>query len=462
MVSIDESGAALDRVVRFEGNAPVPGLLLVYGPPRAFKRDFQPIEGDLTIGRRPAQGLALRDDEISREHVRIFLKRKRHRLEDLGSRNGTFVNGRRVVKPVKLDDQAVIRVGRVLLVFHEDLRPVFAASRPPPSSIIGRFHSARLVGALVDASRSRSHLLLAGPRGCGKELAAKTIATLLAIPLVVQDAARFASAVEAQVALFGVGREVFPDVSDRQGYIERADGGVLLLHRAHALPGDVQQSLLKVVETGRLMRIGETDERQVDVRFVFSTTDQSRYHGLSRDLLALLRMLEIPSLSQRVADIPDIFAGLLQAELIETRVGLPRAEELLSEVHFQALMVDGFSDDNVRGLTDLADRICSRIAAGDQPQVAIAEVFTGRFKGNFRVQSRPDEGTCRPITIEAMHPVKARTAEQALVEEAYYTHGGGVEAIERVLRAKGVDFSQKRIAKILDELGLERNKGGKG
>jgi adenylate cyclase len=71
----------------------------------------------LTIGRSSACQVVLDDHEASRNHAEIRLVGGRYRLSDLGSVNGTWVNGRRLTAPKDLDNGDQIRIGRVTLRF---------------------------------------------------------------------------------------------------------------------------------------------------------------------------------------------------------------------------------------------------------------------------------------------------------------------------------------------------------
>jgi hypothetical protein len=78
-----------------------------------------PLEGEqLTIGRDPSNPIHITDAEVSRRHARLMLQGGRYVLEDLGSTNGTFVNGRRISAPYVLKPGDVISLGEsISLVF---------------------------------------------------------------------------------------------------------------------------------------------------------------------------------------------------------------------------------------------------------------------------------------------------------------------------------------------------------
>ena len=73
---------------------------------------FRVTKGHLTIGRSPHVELRLDDDGISRNHARIRSETNRAWIEDMESRNGTFVNGERITTSVELKDGDKVQVGR--------------------------------------------------------------------------------------------------------------------------------------------------------------------------------------------------------------------------------------------------------------------------------------------------------------------------------------------------------------
>lgn len=76
----------------------------------------------LTIGRDARQALPLADTEVSRLHARVSLVSGEAVVEDLGSTNGTFLDGQRVREPVKLKEGGVLRIGSHLLKYERRSR----------------------------------------------------------------------------------------------------------------------------------------------------------------------------------------------------------------------------------------------------------------------------------------------------------------------------------------------------
>jgi DNA-binding winged helix-turn-helix (wHTH) protein len=86
---------------------------------RWASREFPLREGENVIGRDPAAAVTIDAPIVSRRHARIVVTKGLARIEDLGSKNGTFVADERITGPTPLRDGDEIRVGDFSLVFHE-------------------------------------------------------------------------------------------------------------------------------------------------------------------------------------------------------------------------------------------------------------------------------------------------------------------------------------------------------
>ena len=104
-----------------------------------------PLEGDqLTIGRDSTNGVAINDAEISRKHARLTFQGGKYVLEDLGSTNGSFVNGQRLAGPVVLKPGDVVSLGEQIVLMYDAIaadagatmavpRRAVQQSTPPPA-----------------------------------------------------------------------------------------------------------------------------------------------------------------------------------------------------------------------------------------------------------------------------------------------------------------------------------------
>lgn len=102
---------------------PAPYLLITAGSGRG--QTFE-LRGEASLGRSRANSIVLSDGKVSRTHARLDPVRSTYILTDLGSANGTFVNGVRITQPVRLRDGDSLQVGDIQLVFHT--RPAEARS----------------------------------------------------------------------------------------------------------------------------------------------------------------------------------------------------------------------------------------------------------------------------------------------------------------------------------------------
>lgn len=103
-----------------------------------------PLDGDqLTIGRDSTNPVAINDAEVSRKHARLMFQGGKYVLEDLGSTNGTFVNGQRLVGPVVLKPGDVVSLGEQIVLMYDAIaadagatvavpRRAVQQSAPPP------------------------------------------------------------------------------------------------------------------------------------------------------------------------------------------------------------------------------------------------------------------------------------------------------------------------------------------
>ncbi len=171
----------------------------------------------------------------------------------------------------------------------------------------------RLYRLLAEAASTDAPVLLTGPSGTGKELAARTLHDLSSRSegpfFPVNAAAVPGELMESE--LFGHEKGAFTGaIASRAGCFELADGGTLFLDEIGEMPLALQAKLLRVLEDKQVRRIGGRTSFPVDVRVIAATNrdpreavDQGR---LREDLYFRLNVfsIELPPLRQRRADIP--------------------------------------------------------------------------------------------------------------------------------------------------------------
>ncbi len=447
----------------------MPVLLIAHAPEGEPTMDRIPLTARLSVGRDRSADLTVRDSKLSRQHFAISCAENGMWIEDQGSTNGTYLNGSPLKQLNEISTGDVIRAGRCLFVIEEDGAALLDALVPSQFGLVGPFHAAPLLNQLKEAALSRRHLLLTGASGTGKELAARAVAQILAgthgtAELVVHNAARFSSEEEATSTLFGVAPRVFSTVDPRPGLIEQAGSGVLFLDEVHNLPERVQRSLLRVIEDGQIARIGEINTRRSEVRFVLASNAEGPTFSLAPDLLARLRVIELPPLATRRADIPAIFTALLSAQARQFDVDGGAILQTLRPKQYEQLMVDGFPVDNVRGLLDVADRIASRFANTGDAVKAVTTVFAERYGQSVSSSGgeSTDPSTQRSappradVDAQPVTPVVSKSSyewHKEVIISTYRHREQNISATERAMRKQGISCSRKWLARYLTKWG---------
>lgn len=280
--------------------------------------------------------LQLPGTTISKAQARLVRSGDTWILEDPGSRNGTYVNGKRVSRAV-LKDGDFIEVGSVFLRYRAGLpsSPAAAADLDLPTPEAIGLHT--LVPALADElnalariARAPIPVLLLGESGTGKEVLSQRIHALSGRAgslVAVNCGALAASLLESQ--LFGHVKGAFTGaIKDEPGYVRRADGGTLFLDEAGDLTPPAQAALLRVLEEREVAPVGGTLPAKVDLRIVAAThkpLEKMVLRGEFRvDLLARLsgHQHTLTPLRERLEDM-----GILLGALVR-RVWGPDASEL--------------------------------------------------------------------------------------------------------------------------------------
>jgi hypothetical protein len=107
---------------------PVPYLVVTAGRGRGQTFDLR---GEVRLGRDRSNAIVLSDGKVSRHHIRLDPIRGTYILSDLGSANGTFVNGVRVTQPVRLREGDLINLGDTQMVFYTGAAGGRLADRSP-------------------------------------------------------------------------------------------------------------------------------------------------------------------------------------------------------------------------------------------------------------------------------------------------------------------------------------------
>jgi transcriptional regulator with PAS, ATPase and Fis domain len=171
--------------------------------------------------------------------------------------------------------------------------------------------------------------------------------------------------------LFGHERGAFTGATDsRRGLIEASDRGTLFLDELTSLTEEGQRKLLRVLETGTLRPLGDTDKRHLDLRVVAAVQDDAsdrlRAGTLRRDLYERVSgvVVHLPPLAQRPEDIVALarYFASLQGRVVEVA-----GERTLLEHSWPG---------NVRELRKVIERAVPMVGNGTLPRWALLEAIT--------------------------------------------------------------------------------------
>ncbi len=329
--------------------------------------------------------LRIRDRYASARHARIVAEGARLVIEDLGSTNGTWVDGVRVLRAY-LAPGVRVQLGcwRATVVTSETrVRPV-----PGRLGMIGGSPAFfALERSLLRLAALPQAVLVRGETGTGKELAARALHTQgprTTGPFVPLNCGAIPEGL-FESELFGHVKGAFTGAHrGHTGAFARAHAGTLFLDEIAELPLPLQAKLLRVLETRRVTPVGGEAEVAIDVRVVAATHQPlealvaaGRFRG---DLYHRLSALEIqlPALRQRRADIAALlehFAGELAIELGRP-VALTPAAVAAATAH-----------DWPGNIRELRNALLRAAAAGDGPLTATDLVPPPRHHGHDRQDS---------------------------------------------------------------------------
>ncbi|HEY1959602.1 MAG TPA: sigma 54-interacting transcriptional regulator [Polyangiaceae bacterium] len=288
-----------------------------YTGPRTFV-----LKERATVGSAPSSDIALNDRSVSRIHAEFVPREDGAWVRDLGSKNGTFLDGL-LVWGARIPDGGKVRMGATEIVVdyspgeepvelwpHTSFGPLLGASPP----------MRRLFASLARIAANDSPVLIEGETGTGKELVAQAIhgaSARASEPFVIVDCAALPEhLIESE--LFGHVKGAFTGADRaRTGAIEAADGGTIFLDEIGELPLSLQPHLLRVLETSTIRLVGETSRKKVDVRFISATHRDLRtmvnVGAFREDLYFRLSVLpvSVPPLRERLDDLPILVQAFL-------------------------------------------------------------------------------------------------------------------------------------------------------
>lgn len=401
----------------------------------------------VVVGKSPDCDICLADVTVSRRHFEIVHEGDRFLLRDLGSTNGTLLDGAEV-KEAFLRPGMLIQAGEVALRFQTAFDPVQVepSDRESFGGLLGVSLRMREIFSLLErVAATENTVLLQGETGTGKGEAARAIhdnSGRRRGPLVVVDCGAVArTLIESE--LFGHVRGAFTGANaSRKGALEICRGGTLFIDELDDLPWELQPKLLRALEEREFQRLGSGQTAKFDARVVAASKKdlwQEVQEGRFRqDLYFRISVvtIKLPSLRERREDI-----GLLVDTFADGRC--PPFSQWSLEA--QARWLDHAWPGNVRELRNAVERA---LALGGPEQVGPP--------GVGKVSPTPEHGS--GLSPEYQLPFKE--AKERLLNEfereylrrlLAHTEGGVTGAARRA----GID--RKHLYKLLEKHGLGRS-----
>lgn len=282
------------------------------GPPRTISLE----PGVYTLGAGREANVRITDPHVSRSHLKMVVSHEGVSVEDLGSSNGTWINGVSIRAVVVTSNTQVV-IGRtpirIEVIDDREVRS-FGDAVGASAKIAEVFqHLAKLAPTDLTVS-------LIGETGTGKDVLARALhkaSARSALPFAVFDCGAVApNLIESE--LFGHVKGAFTGaVAERKGIFEQGQNGTVFLDEIGELPLELQPRLLRVLEQRTVRRVGGTRDISVDVRVIAATNrdlEQQVEDGKFRqDLYFRLNaaVVRIPPLRERLDDMPMLVRSML-------------------------------------------------------------------------------------------------------------------------------------------------------
>lgn len=321
-----------------------------------------------------------------------------------------------------------------------------------PADMLGESALFRaLLGQLDKVTRSNGRVMLTGPAGSGKELAARYIhvnSNRAAAPFVVVGCASI-EAERMEEVLFGRESE---EKGVEPGLLEEANGGVIYFDEVADMPQGTQGKILRVLVDQQFLRVGGSNKVQVDLR-VISSTSRDLEHEIAegrfrRELFHRLNVVPIavPSLEERRDDIP-LLAEYFIDMLNKTQGLTSRTLSSEARTQLQTMSWPG----NVRQLRNMIERV---LILGD----GAGQIEANELPSDS--ESAPRDG--RVVLSGSLASMPLREAREAFEREYLLTqinrYGGNISrtaefvgmersALHRKLKSLGVMTSGKSPAR---------------
>jgi len=416
-------------------------LLVVKGPDRGemFEVGVAPI----TLGSGHGCDVLLSDPTVSRKHLEAAPGPEGVVLRDLGSTNGSFVQGAKF-QELTLGFGTEVTIGKTVLKYvpNEESLDLGPSESESYGGLVGRDPKLRrLFRLLDDVAATDATVLIEGETGTGKELIAEEIhrhSPRKNGPFVVFDCGAVPDDL-IESALFGHVRGAFTGaVTDRRGAFEEADGGTLFLDEIGELSLAVQPALLRALDKQSVRPVGGTSYTRASVRVVAATNRNLRAEIAARQFredlyyrVAVVRM-QVPPLRDRPDDIPLLVDHFVRQ--FRSGQSLEVASDDMARLQRHSWL------GNVRELRNVIERACA-LSHGARLEIdeALEERPAGRRSGASDIDLPFKEAKARIVD----------EFERSYIEALLKRHQGNLSAA-----ARAAEIDRKHLRELLRKHGL--------
>lgn len=400
----------------------------------------------------------LPDPFVSRTHARITRQGTVDFIEDLGSKQGTYVNEERISKATPLEDGDCFEIGHSFFVYRRT-DPLMAVRLAGAEPVTIHGPTATVCPEVVTVSqhleriaKSDQPVLILAETGAGKEIAAHYVheksgraGTFVAIDC----GAIPPHLVEGE--LFGHKKGAFSGAhEERLGRLRSAEGGTVFLDEIGNMPLPAQASLLRVVQEREVVPVGGDKGKPLNVRWVAATNADlfSENGGFRSDLRARLSgyVAQLPPLRKRREDLGFLCAFLLK------KVGVSTAS--ITRPAARALFLGELSG-NIRELERAL--ASAAVLKGDEPiDLHHLSILAVKPPAEFKTASKE------------VVPAPAVPSEESERERPYTRRPSKIEIEEALVKAKRIQSEaarllgvhERQLARWMDAYGIERAKRG--
>lgn len=404
---------------------------LVVRPYYGAKRRLRLLRTHYLIGSASSCDLRFDDPFVSPVHAEITQRpgKEGFWVEDLGSRNGVFLNGVRVLK-APLPAQGTLRIGRSAISWAEN-----GAEADVEGLVVADPFMRETLKRLRQVARSPLPVLLLGETGTGKEILARLLhnwSNRAAGPYVALNGALTGGAL-AESELFGHKKGAYTgSESSRLGALKSANGGTFFLDEVADVPLSAQVKLLRALESGEVKPLGSDQSERSEFRLVSATSQdimaKTSDGSFRLDLYYRIAgfVVHVPPLRERSMDILAIARKLVA----------DRGLELDAESEGPLLSYSW--PGNVRELKSVVER--ALVAAGADNSPRVMQHHLGAFTSHS-VTASP--GETRPKTLEE--------AEREVIRSSLERNGWQRSAAAKELGiARSTLFEKMRRLKLRD------------